>query len=282
MTPNDKAEELADLEPIEEAGEEAGDLEQIPDLEHVPDLEDISEPASVAQLEELEELPDEVEGGAGRAAGAEARSGPRQLEKAPLMLQKAATILIVAALFPWLVPGGWVLGTVLAKLLICLGGYVLYTEVLHLHHEDAKIPGPLRSIGNMHDKALGVLGLLLMLAGVAPLIDPGFKPIVEKAAVGIGVLTWCQVFSYSQGGKFNPIWSLIIPMFGLAGVARLLTVFMNFDVFALLGSLGITAAGGVAGYTMVLAMKEAKQHGKQKKQAAMQARKAARKAKGKS
>jgi len=284
MTPNEKAEELTDLEPIEEASdlEETPDFEpageEVPDLEDVPDLEEVSDPpasgmAQLAELEELEELPAEAAG----SEDATAKSGPRELEKAPLMLQKAAVILTVAALFPWLVPGGWVLPTVLAKLLVCLGGYVLYTEVLHLYHADAKIPAPFRAIGNMHDKALGILGLALMLVGVAPVIDPA-NAILEKAAVAVGLITWCQVFSYSQGGKFNPLWSLIIPMFGIVGLVRLVSMFANFEVFALLGSLGIAAAGVVSGYTMFLALKEAKEHGKKKKQAQMEARKKARKA----
>jgi len=53
----------------------------------------------------------------------------------------------------------------------------------------------------------------------------------------------------------------------------------SFDIFALIGSAGVTLAAVIAGYTMVLAMKEAKAHGEAKKRAALEHRKAARKAK---
>jgi hypothetical protein len=50
-------------------------------------------------------------------------------------------------------------------------------------------------------------------------------------------------------------------------------------VLALLGSLGVLAAGVMAGKTMVKAMKEAKAHGEAKKRAAMEQRKLERAAK---
>jgi hypothetical protein len=277
--------ELSDLEPLEDLEE----LEHVPDLDDVPDLGELSELGEVpelgdapeiASLEELEELE-----GHGDAApsdgGAQAPSGPRELEKAPLMLQKAALILTLAALLPWLAPGGWVIERVLAKVVIALGGYVLYMGVLHSH--DETVPGPFAKIGAMHAQALTALGAILMLLGVSPLIDSelSLTTIVEKAAVAIGLVTWCQVAAYAKGGKFNPMFGLIIPIFALAALGRLATVFANFDVFALLGSAGVAAAGGLAGYTMFLAMKDAKEHGKRKKKAQMEARKKARKQKKK-
>ena len=261
MTTGNDPKELSDVEPFEEFP----DLEGIPDLDDVPDLEQVAEPAL---LEELET----------EAPPPAAKSGPRELEKAPMMLQKAALVLTIAALLPWLVPGGWVLERVISKLVICLGGYVLYMGVCHAHGE--KVPGVFATIGNLNKMALTILGAVLMGAAVAPTIDSGgLTPIVEKIAVAIGLVTWCQVAAYAKGGKFNPMLAMVIPVFALAALGRLVTVFANFDIFALLGSLGVAGAGGLAGYTMFLAMKEAKEHGMKKKQAQMEARKQMRKAK---
>ena len=259
------------------------ELDDLDDLEELEDLEELPEPQELDELEErpeLEELPGEA---AAAAGGAAARSGPRELEKAPMMLQKAGLLLAVAAMFPWLVPavdGAFPVNRTLAKLVILLGGYVLYLGIKHRHGES--IPGPLASIGGMHKSALTILALVLMGVGVAPLIDPGgelVQGIVSKAAVAVGIFVWCQVQDYAKGGKFNPVAGLVIPMFAIAGLGRLATVVKQFDLLALIGSAGVVAAGGLAGYTMFVAMKEAKEHGKAKKKAMLEARKQQRQAK---
>lgn len=271
MTTGNDPKELSDLEPLEDVP----DFEDIPDLDDVPDLAPIEE---LSEPEALEELPDEA---APAPAAPPAKSGPRELEKAPLMLQKAALILTIAALLPWFVPGGWDVMRVVAKAVIGLGGYVMYMGVCYAH--DEKVPGVFASIGKMHKSALTFLGAALMGAGVAPVIDSGpfAQTLIEKIAMAIGLVTWCQVAAYAKGGKFNPMLGLIIPFFAFAAVGRLITVFGDFDIFALLGSGGVAGASGFAGYTMFLAMKEAKEHGKKKKQAEMEARRKARQAKNK-
>jgi hypothetical protein len=271
MTTGNDPKELSDLEPLEDVP----DFEEIPDLDDVPDLAPVEE---LSAPEPPEELPAEVEA---PAPARPAKSGPRELEKAPLMLQKAALILTIAALLPWFVPGGWDVKRVIAKAVICLGGYVLYMGVCFTH--DEKVPGVFASIGKLHKQALTILGAALMGLAVAPTIDSGpfAQTLIEKIAVAIGLVTWCQVATYAKGGKFNPMLGLIIPFFAFAGLGRLITVFGDFDLFALLGSAGVTGAGGFAGYTMYLAMKEAKEHGKKKKQVEMEKRKQARRAKNK-
>lgn len=252
--------ELEDLEPLEDELHELAPLEELEGEE----------------LEEIEEAPQ-----------ASAAAGPRELERAPLVLRKAALILTISALLPWLVPGGWDPMRLAAKALILLAGWLLYLGVLHSHGEKNKVPGVLRSIGDAHPLALDILALVIALVGVAPLLDSGsgdntFGTIVEKAALAIGIGAWCQVLAYEKGGKFNPVMGLIIPLLGIASVGRVVTVFTDpaaFDIFALLGSAGVTVAAVIAGYTMVLAMKEAKAHGEAKKRAALEHRKAARKAK---
>jgi len=261
---------------------DAGDLDE---LEEFDELEDVAPLEELAELEELEELPPAPAPAPDPAPAPAPRAGPRELERAPLMLQKAALVLTVAALFPWLVPsvdGAFPLQRTLAKLVVLLGGYVLYMGVKHRHGE--AVPGAFAKLGGAHPRATTGVAALVMLIGLAPLVDPGgdwFRSVIAKAALAVGMVVWCQVQDYAKGGKFNPLFGLVIPMFGVGGLARLITVFADkpFDFLALIGSVGVTVAGVLAGYTMVVAIKEAKEHGKAKKQAAMEARKRQRKAK---
>ena len=256
-----------------------GDLDDLEELEELaPDLE----PAELEELPAGELAPPAAPGARERARCSPSgpRTGPREIEKAPRMLGKAAVILTAAALLPWLVPatGGFPVERTLAKLVILLGGYLTYAGIRHRHGEP--VPGFLAKLGGLHPRALPGLGALVMVLGLAPLIDPGaLQGFIEKAAVAVGALVWCQVQDYAKGGKFNPIAGLVVPMFGLGGIARLVTIAKQFDVLALIGSLGVTAAGVLAGFTLVVAMKEAKQHGKAKKAAAAEARQRERAAK---
>ena len=266
---HDELDELDDLEELDE-------LEELPDPEPAarPPIEELDELEEVSEAE-LEQLPPES---AGPSAAAADRTGPRELERAPMMLQKAAALLTVSALLPWLVPsedGAFPLERTLAKLVVLLGGWVFYQGIKQRHGEAT----PLAALGK-NPKTLATLGLLIMAVGIAPFIDGGgMKEMVEKAAVLVGIVTWCQVQDYAKGGKFNPVLGMVIPLLGMGGLFRLITVFAAFDPFALVGSLGVTIAGVWAGYTMGVAMKEAKEHGKRKKQAALEARKRQRQAK---
>jgi len=230
-------------------------------------------------LEPLEELPDlpDVPESEGRSAAAS--TGPRELERAPLMLRKAALVLIIASLFPWLAAGGWSLEVILSKLVALAGGYVMWMHVLHSH--DEKVPGVFASLGGMHAKALTGVAYLLMLVGlVLPLAlgQPG-ETLVEVLGIVVGLITWCQVGAYEKGGKFNPMFGLIIPLIGVGALGRLATMINSFDLFAFIGSAGVAVAAVIAGNTMVIAMKEAKLHGQAKKKAQMEARKQARRQK---
>ncbi|HVS11892.1 MAG TPA: hypothetical protein VMS76_18645 [Planctomycetota bacterium] len=250
---------------------EAGGLEPLPDL---PDHEPLAElPPDVPAR-----APMEVPAPGAPAAGARGPSKPRELERAPIVLRKAALILAIASLFPWLQPGGWTLHGILAKLIVALGGYVFYTAVLH-RHGDA-VPGPLAKLGGLHRLALDLLAVVIALVGLFfTMGEPlRFGPIVERASLAVGLAAWCQVLDYEKGGKFNPVLGLTIPLFGIAALARLITLFTaEFDVFTAIGDVGVLAASGIAGYTMFIAMKEAKAHGEAKKRAAQEARMAARK-----
>lgn len=220
-------------------------------------MSEATTPEELPELEELEPLN-------------EAAGGPRELEAAPLMLRKAALILAVAALLPWLKPGGFDVNVVIGKAVVLLGALVYYWGVLAAHGE--KAPGFVAALGKSNPKVPTWIGLAIMVAGLAV---PPFAgaAIVERGTLLVGALVWLQVLAYEKGGKFNPVGGLIIPMIGIAGVGRLITIFKEFDALALIGSLGVLAAGGMAGYTMVVAMKEAKAHGEAKKKAALEERK---------
>jgi hypothetical protein len=253
---------------------ETGGLEPLPDL---PESEHLAElPPDVPTR-----APMEAPAPGAPAGGARGPSKPRELERAPIVLRKAALILAIASLFPWLQPGGWTLDGILAKLIVALGGYVFYTAVLH-RHGDA-VPGPLAKLGGLHRLALDLLAIVIALVGLFfTLGDPlRFAPIVERASLAVGLAAWCQVLDYEKGGKFNPVLGLTIPLFGIAALVRLITVFTAFDpksdVFTAIGDVGVLAAAGIAGYTMFIALKEAKAHGEAKKRAAQEARMAARK-----
>ncbi len=250
------------------------------------ELEPLEELHELAPLEELEPLPEDA-GGSASPAGRAPSSAPAPAadggpEVAPLMLQKAALILIFAALLPWLVPEGFNLVRLGAKCVILVGAWVLYCGVEFAHGGKT----PLDGLGKAHKLALPLLGYLLALAGIGLTMLAGqWQGMIEASALAVGVVTWCQVHGYVRGGKFNPMMALVIPMFGLAGVLNVAVV-LGLDVgglnkaLAILGSLGVAGAGGFGGYTMFLAMKEAKAHGEAKKRAAVEARAAERRKKG--
>lgn len=244
--------------------------------------EEKNELEELDELEELEELEE-----AAPATGAEDRprsaapAGPRELEKAPLMLRKAALVLVVASLFPWVSTSGWDLNTLIAKVVVLLGGYLAFNSVKLGAGED--VPGVFRAISGGQAKVLNIIGLVLMLAGVVvPFVDPGavepLRRAMELIFLAIGLIVVCQITTYEKGGKFNPTLGLFIPFAALAGLGRLVTLAGSFDVWALIGGLLATGAGIVGGYTLFLAMKEAKEHGQAKRRAQMEARQAARKA----
>lgn len=228
-------------------------------------MSDATTPEELPELEELEPIPE--------AAGA--AGGPRELEAAPLMLRKAALILAVASLLPWLKPGGFDVMVLASKAVVLLGAGLFYWGILAAHGENA--PGFVKALGKSNPAVPEWIAMAIMGIGVAPLIDSWhFGALVEKGSLAVGLLVWLQVLSYEMGGKFNPVGGLIIPLIGIAALGRIATVFKEFDVLALIGSLGVLAAGGMAGYTMVVAMKEAKAHGEAKKKAALEERKRAR------
>ncbi|MCC7015088.1 MAG: hypothetical protein IT454_21185 [Planctomycetes bacterium] len=225
-------------------------------------------------LQELEPMPAEPANAAAPSAARAPSAAPQEIEKAPLMLQKAALFLVVATLLPWLVPEGFNLARLGAKAVILLGGWVAYCGVEFAHGGKT----PLDGLGKAHKLALPLASYVVILAGIGlTLIAPAWQGMIEASGLAVGVLAWCGVHGYARGGKFNPMMALVIPMFGLAAFVNVIVVAVkDFEalpkLLAIVGSLGVTGAGGFAGYTMFLAMKEAKAHGEAKKRAQAEAR----------
>lgn len=232
------------------------------------------------ELHDLEPLPESSssKGTSDRGGGVATASAPHPgemgAEVAPLMLQKAALVLTFAALLPWLVPEGFDLIRLGAKVVILIGAWVLYCGVEFAHGGKT----PLDGLGRANKFALPALGYVVIVTGVFLTLASGeWEGIIEASALAVGAITWCQVHGYVRGGKFNPMLALVIPMFGLAALLNLAVAF-GLDVDGLskalliLGSLGVAGAGSFGGYTMYLAMKEAKAHGEAKKRAAAAAR----------
>ena len=236
--------------------------------------------ANEPDFQELEPLPELPTTGAADAPAGKGR-GPGEIETAPLMLQQAAMVLGISALLPWLVPQGFDLWRLVAKVVVLIGGWVAYCGAEHAHGKKS----PLDGIGKAHTLALPILSYVLILVGIGlTQLSDAWQGLIEASALAVAALAWTQVHGYSLGGKFNPTWALIIPMFGLAALVNIFVV-IGLDVpglakvFAVLGSLGVAGAGGFAGKTMFVSIKEAKAHGEAKKRAASEARMAERRAK---
>jgi len=240
------------------------------------------------ELHELEPLPESAPVSArstGKAAAAPAAPAAPAAgggEQTPLMIQKAGLALVFAALLPWLVPQGFEMVRMGAKVVILLGGWFLYCGIEHASGGKT----PLDALGKAHKLALPSLAYVLMLVGVGltllaePLDEESGLPwqgMIEASALAVGVIAWCQVHGYVRTGKFNPMIALVIPMFGLAALINVV-VALGLDVdglskaLAILGSLGVAGAGAFGGYTMFLGIKAAKAHGEAMKRAAVEAR----------
>ena len=219
----------------------------------------------------------------------------RELEKAPQLLQKAATILVAASLFPWMLGMAAIGVSALAKLVMLLGAWVFHQCMAHGYGD--KAAGFAKSLGKKvippKRRAMGwnvgeLLGLLLMAVALLPIIDAavlgdetvlGIKNAIlkssqEKGILALGLITLVHIYAYSKGATFNPIVPILFLGPALAGVISLTSGKYGWWT---LGAVGGSFAGILAVYTLGVALKEAKVEGDAKRKAAQEARVAARK-----
>ncbi|MAF64741.1 MAG: hypothetical protein CMJ84_03655 [Planctomycetes bacterium] len=271
------------------------------DLEPLP----VREPEPASETESgIEPAPDAApapspvapNSGAGeRAAERGAPQGQvqkRDLDRAPLVLRKAALVLLAGSILPWGNPLASWGGTVAEKLLCFLAVWLFYQS--HILKVGGQVHGLVKNIGRKGPGSVMILAAVVAVIGLIPSATLGaealtlFKTFTEKAFLLLAGYTFVHIFDYEHGGKFNPMFPLL---FCFAAVGGFLSVFTVVPAMgeagplafvALIGTVAVTAAGCMAAYTMIVAMKEAKVHGEAKRAAALEARKAAREARGKS
>jgi len=238
----------------------------------------------------------------------------RQLDKAPLHLKKAAVLVCVGSLAPWMGYEAGVLTYVVAKALVLAGAWFWLKQIDHnwgpklsgflgklgelelvpKKKDDAKKPrksaiGSDRPTVLTHSFPTGlhVLSLVLMIVGavVIPFVDGLGGGTLGKAIAELGMLAWAaytfvHIHSYERWGAFNPIFPMMFLAMLLGGflmVAGGLAAEPPLKFAMMGGGLVVGIGGGLAAYTIVEAMMQAKKDGDAKKAAALEARRQARK-----
>ncbi len=250
------------------------------------------------------------------AAAAGADSAARVEDKAPLLLKKAAAIVVVGSLVPYVGHNGSWITNIASKLLILIGCGLFYACVLA--RTDAKLNPTLKKLGNIRflkesekrsksavetivgfiPTPLHILAWILLISGFFVIsLEPGLATDeVEfgRALSEVGMLAWAaativHIEAYQRGGKFNPIFPMMFLAMAFSGTASLLGNIgglmsdeppLSPALLGLgaLGSLAVAVGGFFACYTIFLAMKQAKIEGDRKREAARIARKAERSA----
>lgn len=238
----------------------------------------------------------------------------RELETAPLLLQKASRLLIVGALFPFYTgvqyasqaafPVGdttqgfdWATWGV-AKLMVLLGGRIAI-ECAAVRGGKAK--SPLAGLAKAHDMAGSLVALVLFIAaGVWVFQSSGVNvqrvtgdvsevfhlaAIAEIGVLALGLYTLAHIIGYIGGGKFNPIFPLMFLGPAIAGLLNLVAAinvfgnpYVGLGVLGLIGSVIVGAAGCYAMFIMWKSIQEAQEHGKRRQEEIRAARKAEREA----
>lgn len=144
-----------------------------------------------------------------------------------------------------------------------------------------------------------IAGVLVILGvGVLPIFDSGLIDRatdqldgmrLARAIAELGMLAWAagtfvHIASYERWGRFSPIFPMMFLAMVFAGLMSLISGFARFSdsgligISMVLGGGAVTAGGGLAAYTIIEALMQAKREGDEKRQAAAEARKAQREA----
>lgn len=267
-----------DLEPLE-------DQEDLEDLE---ELEELEEPQAVAAPETVTPADSPVgspaaspaeEDQARRRPGQPAPGEKRELHPAQIHVRKAAIIVAVGSMLPWMTgqdPNLEMGPGFLAKALILVAAWVHAQGAMARHNE--KAVGLIKSLAGIHRFLVPGLATIIALVGVFPVIDVGASGLgswAEKFGLILAGFTFVHVYEYQFTGKFNPVFPLMFLGPAAGGLVAIIGTFSQ----NLLGGIGaiIVATGGcMACYAMYEALKEAKEEGERKKTLAREARQAAR------
>jgi hypothetical protein len=259
-------------------------------------------------LEPIHEEPEaEPASRTGGARGGSTLGQKRDLEEAPLQLRKASKILFFAGLLPMAgvrvteFAGGqfpWA-ATYIAKAIALVGMWLFYQGYVATHQGESKIAA-LDKFAKAHHLVMPIVATVISLVAFWFLVSaPGFEgatfwaqssSFVEVGTLILASVTFCHIFGYEHGGKFNPIFPLMFLGPGVGGVFALFIGFKNLADTT--GSAKAAAAGGLLGqviaavgglmamWIMYKAMKQAKVEGDLKRVAAREARAAARASSG--
>jgi hypothetical protein len=279
--PHDELPELEELEPLPD------DVEALPEL-----------PSEAAALEELpvEALPVAAQPGASAPAAGDA-SQKRELDRAPILLRKAALIVAAGSLLPWAaaeeipITITWA-GSLLAKAVMLLAIWILYQA--HVATHGGPVAAPLGGLGKVELKLgkkgklnlLTVVALVVAIAALLPIEGAfavegafSFASLSEKMILLLAGYTFAHIYDYEHGGKFNPLAPLMFIAPAIGGLGALFKVF-PINPLAGVGALAVAGGGILACVTLGMAMRQAKIEGDAKRTAALEARKAARAASG--
>ncbi|HED67127.1 MAG TPA: hypothetical protein ENJ09_16425 [Planctomycetes bacterium] len=242
----------------------------------------------------------------------------RPLDKAPSHVLLAAKIVVAGAFLPFMVftsePGGnWWMSFV-AKAIAIAAAWCWLQQVLHnfgpkksgfigtlaeIHlkpkpkeeeegkKKRAKRGAPAKSIAHPFPTALHLVSLVLVgVALFVSTLDPragtlGPVGLTETALLAWAGFAFVHVRSYERWGSFNPLFPLMFLGMLFSGVASVLAGFGSSGMwmaFQVVGGLAVAGGGGLATYSIVEAMVEAKKEGDKKKAEELERRRAAREA----
>lgn len=255
-------------------------------------------------------MTDETTPESSRRAAPSAAPQKRELEEAPQLVRKAAVVLLIGALFPWLTAiatngkmpwGHWAGGIALTLL---AGGILIEAAKANA---GLKANGLVKSIAGAHPLAGTGAALVVFIGAIVVAFmgnslwikDPatffGFDPsaegvpeaagdtyslyaVMELGTLLLALATLAHVLAYEYGHKFNPIFPLMFLGPAVAGILKALGSFAKFGdhplvPLAVIGSLLVGAGGIMAMYTMYVSMKAAKVEGERKAALKREARK---------